>query len=73
MKFHNIIKDVEKGRPIDIFSYKLNDVETLLKDHNKSRQTVLDNFKTVYAENIRLMDKIKQQVNYTIKNCSIVN
>jgi hypothetical protein len=40
----------------------VDEVEELLKNHNKSRQTVLDSFKIVYAENIRLMDKIKQQV-----------
>jgi len=57
------VKESERGRPTDIFNHKLPDVEELLKKHNQSRQTVLDSFKTVYAENIRLMDKIKQQVN----------
>lgn len=57
------MKESERSRPTDIFNNQLNEVEELLKKHNQSRQTVLDSFKTVYAENIRLMDKIKQQVN----------
>jgi len=57
------VKESERGRPTDIFNHQLNEVEELLKKHNQSRQTVLDSFKIVYAENIRLMDKIKQQVN----------
>lgn len=57
------MKESERGRPTDIFNHQLNEVEELLEKHNQSRQTVLDSFKTVYAENIRLMDKIKQQVN----------
>ncbi|XP_026815442.1 titin isoform X5 [Rhopalosiphum maidis] len=60
-EFHNTVKESERGRPADIFNHKLNEVEELLKKHNQSRQAVLDSFKTVYAENIRLMDKIKQQ------------
>lgn len=66
LKFHNIVRDAEQERPNDIFNYNLNDVEKLRKDHNKSRQTVLDSFKIVYAENIRLMDKIKQQVSIIV-------
>lgn len=62
-KFHDIVKDSERSRPTEIFNLNLNEVEELLQKHNKSRQTVLDSFKLVYAENIRLMDKIKQQVN----------
>lgn len=57
------MKESERGRPTDIFNHQFNEVEELLKKHNQSRQTVLDSFKTVYAENIRLMDKIRQQVN----------
>ncbi|XP_050539074.1 muscle M-line assembly protein unc-89 isoform X2 [Daktulosphaira vitifoliae] len=60
-KFHNTVCDAEKSRQTEIINLKLDEVEELYKSHNKSRQTVLDNFKTVYAENIRLMDKIKQQ------------
>ncbi|CAI6344104.1 unnamed protein product [Macrosiphum euphorbiae] len=60
-EFHDTVKESERGRPTDIFNHQLNEVEELLKKHNQSRQTVLDSFKTVYAENIRLMDKIKQQ------------
>ncbi|CAH1708708.1 unnamed protein product [Aphis gossypii] len=60
-EFHNTVKESEKGRPADIYNHTLNEVEELLKKHNQSRQAVLDSFKTVYAENIRLMDKIKQQ------------
>ncbi|XP_025203968.1 titin isoform X3 [Melanaphis sacchari] len=60
-EFHNKVKESERGRPADIFNHKLNEVEELLKKHNQSRQAVLDSFKIVYAENIRLMDKIKQQ------------
>ncbi|KAL4132316.1 hypothetical protein QTP88_009488 [Uroleucon formosanum] len=60
-EFHDTVKESERSRPTDIFNNQLNEVEELLKKHNQSRQTVLDSFKTVYAENIRLMDKIKQQ------------
>lgn len=63
LKFHNTVKVSEEDRPIDICNLQFNEIEGLLMKHNKSRQIVLDTFKTVYAENIRLMDKIKQQVN----------
>lgn len=71
-KFHNTVKESESGRPADIFNHKLNEIEELLQKHNQSRQTVLDSFKTVYAENIRLMDKIKQQVKICFLNCIFV-